>query len=695
MTIEAPDIFGNSSQYADTYRKVGLAVVPAKDKHPIEGWRDKLHGITDFTHERWYGENGTHLKNFQMGFICGAAFNGDEWSLLVVDLDEKPHVSGLATWHQWLEVHNNGLEPETWTVKTGSGGTHLYFKYPKTLTITNTQSTFPGIDIRAQGGFIVAPPSRHPKTKKQYEWESAPWDCDIEIAPDWLMELLGAQEANEFDQKALEPKVKIDTPLNSTDAFGHMVDGRDAYMRDVVWAVVVDWYRDCPMPPSESEIQAKMAESYKHYEQRVRPQSALNTLEDEGRGWTAFQEKFRYAMGQWDGKVAASAAIQPKKNDKPIQVKNIQDTIDYWRGEANSENDPLPAPPSGVLEDDGTFKALNLLEMDSMPDPEWVIDNFIQDKVLSFLYGAPGTGKSFVALDMALHIAHGCRDWHGYKIKPGGALYVAGEGVSGYKLRSKAWHIKHGIEIDAETPFRLIGCPVNMINQEEVARLMATIRKHLENTSFVVIDTLARCAVGAEENSGTEMGIFIGECERLAREINGAVLVVHHSGKDTDRGMRGSSALKGSGQATLKLTGDTSLMQLVTEKQKDGTPEPPLVIKTETIKWMSGFEPKSSLVIDATQESVAHDTNLDLPSRQVLQDVLNEIDKAFKEGLGWSVHPQSRKTGRYVIFNMQQRWNIEKSTAEYLIDHWLANQTLKCVKPSERGGEQLQKIGSL
>src|SRR5690606_22252832 len=96
-------------------------------------------------------------------------------------------------------------------------------------------------------------------------------------------------------------------PQQVTDAWGHIVDGRDAYMRDVVWAAIVDWYRECPIAPSEREVEQKLLEVYAIYERKVRPQDAGNTLDNEGRGLSAFREKWGYAMRQWETKVAAAA----------------------------------------------------------------------------------------------------------------------------------------------------------------------------------------------------------------------------------------------------------------------------------------------------------------------------------------------------------------------------------------------------
>ena len=141
---------------------------------------------------------------------------------------------------------------------------------------------------------------------------------------------------------------KSPAPAQATDASGHIVDGRDAYMRDMIWAAIVDWYGDCPIPPSTREIERKMLEVYAVYERKVRPQDPTRSLEDEGRGLSAFREKWAYAMRQWDTKVAAAKADVAKPaacNDgaAPAVPKHAVDPVDLW-----AKFDPPPLP-EGLL----------------------------------------------------------------------------------------------------------------------------------------------------------------------------------------------------------------------------------------------------------------------------------------------------------------------------------------------------------
>src|SRR5690606_16104112 len=365
MTVELPDDFASACQWADSYRALGLAVIPAagREKIPVGKWREFQTGIPQTVHDRWYGDDGEHRANYRMGILTGAASLGDGWKLLVIDLDEKGSVSGSATWDHWIAENELGCDPETWRARTGGGGQHIYFRYPAHLSIRNTQETIAGIDVRAEGGFVIAPPSRH-QNGKQYLWTLSPFDTELAEAPQWLLDKVGATEALPLAAAPAQPSTWASSspphvqtaavaaepsapPQQATDAWGHIIDGRDAYMRDMVWAAIVDWYRECPIPPSEREVEQKLLEVYALYERKVRPQEAGNTLEGEGRGLSAFREKWAYAMRQWDSKVAAAAkqeSAPPAGNDDSFTVRHdAADPVDLW-----SKLSP-PSLPTGLL----------------------------------------------------------------------------------------------------------------------------------------------------------------------------------------------------------------------------------------------------------------------------------------------------------------------------------------------------------
>ncbi len=162
-----------------SYGERGWSVIPLDGKVPLIGeWTHKA--STDSEQIRtWWGQKPTA----NVGIVTG------EKSRLVV-LDVDPGKGGDDSLDQ-LEKQYGSL-PLTIEVITGSGGHHYYFQHPGFVLGNSAGKLGPGLDIRADGGQVVAPPSIHPVTGKSYEWEGAHHPDDIPPAPvpDWLLRLL-------------------------------------------------------------------------------------------------------------------------------------------------------------------------------------------------------------------------------------------------------------------------------------------------------------------------------------------------------------------------------------------------------------------------------------------------------------------------------------------------------------------------
>lgn len=247
-----------------------------------------------------------------------------------------------------------------------------------------------------------------------------------------------------------------------------------------------------------------------------------------------------------------------------------------------------------------TFPLMSISDLMSMPPVKWLIDGVITSHGLSVLYGAPGVGKSFIAIDMALSIAYG-REWHGSAVDEGLVLYIAGEGVGGLGKRVKAWQNHHKVG-DKAAPFVVLPLAVQFREQADVEKLIATISTIEQPIRCIVIDTVARSMLGMEENSSTEIGIFVDACDTIKRMYGCAVLAIHHSGKDASRGMRGSNALLGAVDTSLmvKKTGDNIILN--TEKQKDAEPIDDMAFALEQVALIG----ETSAVVQRVQKAPAN-----------------------------------------------------------------------------------------
>ncbi|HFU7988882.1 TPA: helicase RepA family protein, partial [Escherichia coli] len=188
----------------------------------------------------------------------------------------------------------------------------------------------------------------------------------------------------------------------------------------------------------------------------------------------------------------------------------------------------------------------------------YVIKGLIPAESLCSTYGASGSYKSFLAISWSCHVATGMA-WGGRRVSKGAVIYIAGEGSMGVKRRVKAWEITHDKVV---TDLCIINAPVFPASPdyvEQVIRTAGLVKSRTgENVRLIVIDTLARCFGGNDENDSRDMGAFIQGCDAIKQATGATVLVVHHSGKDETKGARGSSAFRAALDAEYRISRENS-----------------------------------------------------------------------------------------------------------------------------------------
>lgn len=215
-----------------------------------------------------------------------------------------------------------------------------------------------------------------------------------------------------------------------------------------------------------------------------------------------------------------------------------------------------------------SFRARFLTRADlaTLPKPEPLIADTLDLSTTALLAGFHGTMKSFVVLDWAASVATGSR-WMGREVTSGRVLYVVGEGAFGIDGRLSAWERSRGVEIP---PDRLHVFPDALQiakpgPREDLLRVVAE-----ERYSLIVFDTLARCAVGLDENSAEDMGLFVAALEEVKKASGACVLTVHHAGKDRAT-VRGSSSLEAAMDTVYSTAAAPEGLRLSRTKRKDGS----------------------------------------------------------------------------------------------------------------------------
>ena len=196
------------------------------------------------------------------------------------------------------------------------------------------------------------------------------------------------------------------------------------------------------------------------------------------------------------------------------------------------------------------------------PRPRWIIKGLLPDAELVVLYGESGSGKTFMALDMAGAVARGV-EWRGRRVKQGRVVYVAAEGAGGFRNRLEAYlHHNHietaGVGVIAAAP--------NLLVANDIKDLIAAIGR----ADLVIVDTLAQTMPGGNENAGEDMGKALAHCKAIKRHTGAMVILVHHSGKDASRGARGWSGLRAAADAEFEVVRDGDRRGLRVTKLKDG-----------------------------------------------------------------------------------------------------------------------------
>ncbi len=204
----------------------------------------------------------------------------------------------------------------------------------------------------------------------------------------------------------------------------------------------------------------------------------------------------------------------------------------------------------------------------------WLVRGLMVEGGVSVVYGPPKSSKTFVTLDLALSVAHG-RDWYGLRVKRGGVVYVCGEGAAGVRQRMKAWRKEK--DGDTSAPFALVPQSINLFDgEDELDRLIADINGVADPmrcpVRLVVLDTLSRMIGSGDEDKARDINVVVRSAERIQRDTGAHVMIVHHSGKDRDRGMRGSNALLGAVDAAIEVTKDEAgLCEAKVTAIKDGS----------------------------------------------------------------------------------------------------------------------------
>lgn len=555
-------------------------------------------------------------------------------------LDIDPDNGGSVALAGLVQAY--GRLPETYTVRTPSGGTHYYFLIPPDFEPHNAQhgrrsGRLPaGIDVRGWHGYVAAPPSqRAPYGTKRGGAYAIETDFPLSPAPEWLLDMIRPAIPHQRDEP---PEI----PAVSGGAGPEFVDRGRAYAAAAVNGALTELAQAVPGTRNETAFRvacrlielanspwsglareqvyaafigaARLADVDASFSDAEAAGVWVSAVRKVGAAGVALPEADFYgsvvpfaAMGgdvagftqpatasaTVAGPMATISFVAPAEADAgaaylepatapaaivaadPREVAVMAEMSRQWVREEAARR--LREIRAGAF----TIEILDRMAQMRMPTPAPLVAGWLAQGQVARIFGPPGAGKSFVAVELAACVSTGT-PWHGHRVEAGEVAYFAPEDPSGVALRLRAWERHHDIE------HRVSLIPTSLrLDTESVDPILAALRAHSAERSggdlrLIVIDTQAMVTVGMDENDAGQMGPFVEAVKRLAVATGASVLIVHHSGIKGGRA-RGSTSILGALDVEMEaaITGRT--VTVASTKQKNIAKPSPIMMNLHTV----------------------------------------------------------------------------------------------------------------
>lgn len=503
----------------------GWPVFPCRaDKTPLTD-----NGVLDAT------TDPNKIKNWwrqwpkaNIGFAVGEA------GLMVLDIDPGADQAELAR-------AVGGLPPTLLRSRTPRGGQHLFYELAEGERVApSVGKVAPHVDVRSFHSYVLLAPSR--TADGAYDWES---NGKPAYRTDEMVRVasVAREKSRDRDTWIIEPDLPENVDLAvewlkrgakvAVQGHGgdHMAYATAAHLKsfgisqelalDLIWE---HWNPRCNPPWGPEEIE--------HLETKVRNGYSYNTSPPGN-----ITPAYKVAKG--------------RELFKPVSV-------DVGQGREMTA---------------GRFRFVDRDGMENIRPPEWLIPGFLPAGAYAQLVGAPGSFKTFIAVDIALSIATGVNfPWEGNWGAIGNSgpvLFSIGEGRPEFKRRVQAWEKRWwgGRKVEGI----VLADPVPLISEDLDPYLDGALAMNEGGYKLVVIDTVGRAMQGVNENAQEHASAFTKMVEKIQRELGATVLALHHTGHDTGRA-RGSSVFHGDPDTIviLERAGKDMTVEMSMVKQKDG-----------------------------------------------------------------------------------------------------------------------------
>lgn len=539
--------------------KAGKAVFPARadTKRPhVKDWQNIA--TTDPAKlRRWWRKWPDAMPALPTGERNGIA---------VLDLDQKNDKDGAAA---LLELGHDPAAMIGPSIATPSGGRHIYFRHQPGLR-TSADKIGPGVDVRAEGGFVIAPGAVN--GKGVYGKLSGPLKRLFADLPEWPAGL--KPPPREPGNKSTGEKTGLPF-AELADAFMAIPNDKsnaDAESRDWWLKMLAALHHETDGSEEGLELAHEWSDQHDSYDPENTDATWRSFRRDEGatgasilreayhHGWINRAETDRLIDECWTPEELARIAEEALD---PETLAGIEELL----GPRRSEDRPKTRL---------TF--LSPSDCEDMPTRRYVIKGLLAEGDVGTIVGAPGAGKSLLAPYLGYMVARGEPAFE-RRTRQGGVFYVAAEDGLGMRARTRALRDEHG-EADG---FKLVTGVSDLLakNSPDLKELLKAVKR--DRPSLIIVDTIAVAFPGLEENDAKSMGQVVHVARRLA-QWGAAVLLIHHDTKEGSNGLpRGHSILNGALDVNLYLKREDGAVTGKLTKNRNGSTDEKLAFTVATI----------------------------------------------------------------------------------------------------------------
>ena len=704
-------------EWARYYAGLGFSVIPVytvdqdgictckkKDecrnagKHPAINWQRYTKRKADDDQLLVWFDGMEHSHN--IGLVTGSISN----NIFVIDVDTGQGKTGLETLDQVQMAHDD--LPITATAKTGSGGKHIFLRAPDGFHVkTDTNLIGKGIDVRGEGGFVVAAPSRH-ASGNRYTYDMD----DIADAPNWVLAMVEGGTAGTHD-----------SPLQSTSTnpFGQHDDGREAVMTKTILSTIMAYYESTSSMPTLDDI---IEHGWKLYEMRVATRNG-RTLEEDGRGITAFTEKAGYQLARAKrGELHTLNAIRSK-----MEAMGIRENTSGGHSD-DTDNDSAQQGEVALSVQQVLREAISLaaqaeekrqtrLHLDDWhvarfkgepPEMEYLVEGIFPQGVPALLAASGGIGKSFALLDLALKVAL-FRGDDPFEVTPfsfGGRVTKGGKVVfltaedSADSVHRRLAQISTSDEIEKASPnlvvvplpdatgaIALVNEGMGVVSMTEHYHDLMDQLLHMEDVALVIIDPL-QAFCWADVNADPKAAqVWWTAMSSICAKTGATLIVAHHMRKDGLRGITVAEEAREAIRGSTALVDGARLVYAMWAISGDAEIGPckALALPLNKQSIVCGCVVKANDLIDRdvryygrSKTGLLEDRTAEVESARRLEDEVSQdqIDKTFSEiELRWNrENPFSNasQTGdRYLVRWMTENIGMTKRAANKAMCEWI------------------------